>query len=298
MKKRAGIFALLLILILTGCRPVLGNNPGSLDSEGGSPSVGRPSAPVPEKEEKTFIFRDVRGNVYTAVLNEAVAPSPYDITKFNALGHHMEYEDEDYETSLGVDVSYHQGRINWQEVADSGMEFAIIRIGFRGYGKTGSLNEDREFRRNLAGAKAAGLKVGIYFFAQAINEEEAVEEAEYVLSLLGEEDLDLEIVYDPESILGDEARTDGVTGEQFTKNTRAFCDRIREAGFKPMVYANMMWEAFMLDLSMLSDIPVWYADYEVRPQTPYDFTMWQYTCEGRVAGIDGDVDINIRLERR
>ena len=116
-----------------------------------------------------------------------------------------------------------------------------------------------------------------------------------MLEHLKEYDIQLPVVYDPESILDDEARTDNVTPEQFTKNTRTFCDRIKAAGYQPMIYANMLWEAFELDLEQLSDLPVWYADYEPLPQTPYHFDYWQYTNQGSVDGITGNVDINIRM---
>jgi GH25 family lysozyme M1 (1,4-beta-N-acetylmuramidase) len=196
---------------------------------------------------------------------------------------------------LGVDVSHHQHYIDWEKVKAQGYEFAILRIGYRGYGKTGSLNRDKEFERNLQNAHAAGLDVGVYFFAQAINEEEAREEAELVLEILNGRSLELPVVYDPESILDAEARTDNVSGEQFTKNTQVFCEIIKNAGYEPMVYSNMLWEAYELDLTQLQGIPVWYADYEPLPQTPYHFEYWQYTNEGTVDGISGGVDLNIQM---
>ena len=118
---------------------------------------------------------------------------------------------------------------------------------------------------------------------------------EALIAFCKEEKLDLPVVYDPESILDAEARTDDVSGEQFTKNTVAFTKAIKDAGYEPMVYSNMLWEAFELDLKELPDIPIWYADYEPLPQTPYDFTMWQYSNEGNVKGISGVVDLDIQL---
>ena len=126
-----------------------------------------------------------------------------------------------------------------------------------------------------------------------MNEEEAREEADFVLRILGKRKLQLPVIYDPESITGDNARTDGVSGEQFTLNTLAFCKEIREAGFEAGVYANMLWEAYQLDLAKLEGIPIWYADYEPQPQTPYRFTWWQYTDKGSVDGVSGPVDLNI-----
>ena len=106
------------------------------------------------------------------------------------------------------------------------------------------------------------------------------------------------VVYDPEHILEDEARTDGVTGEQFTQNAKVFCKEIEEAGYDAMIYSNMLWEAYELDLEKLLDYPIWYADYEELPQTPYRFSMWQYSSTGSVPGIEGNVDLNIQLPKK
>ena len=169
----------------------------------------------------------------------------------------------------------------------------FIRIGYRGYGSSGVLKLDNMFYQNIKGAQKAGLDVGVYFFAQAINEQEALEEAQFVLDALKGYELQLPVVYDPEHIRDDDARTDNVSGEQFTKNTIAFCNAIKEAGFEPMIYSNMVWEAFYFDMIQLQDYPIWYADYELVPQTPYDFTFWQYSEKGSVDGIEGIVDLNV-----
>lgn len=139
------------------------------------------------------------------------------------------------------------------------------------------------------------MDVGVYFFSQAVNEKEASQEAEFVLENLQGYELQLPVVYDPESILDDEARTDDVTGAQFTKNTIVFCEKIKEAGYQPMIYSNMLWEAFQFDLEQLAAYPIWYADYEPLPQTPYAFDIWQYSNEGIVDGIDSAVDLDIQL---
>ena len=244
-----------------------------------------------QEKEETFVFRDVFGKEYKTVINPGIPACRYDKSRFFRNGDRMSYEGE--ETMLGVDVSHHQGKINWQKVKSAGYDFAVLRIAYRGYGKTGSLNADRMFEQYYRDAKAAGLKIGVYFFAQAINKGEAKEEAEYVLSILDGRKLELPVVYDPESILDDEARTDDVSGAQFTANTQVFCATIKAGGYDPMIYANMLWEAFELDLTKLVGIPVWYADYEKLPQTPYDFEMWQYTNEGNVPGIKGKCDLDI-----
>ena len=250
-----------------------------------------------ETEQKILTFRDVYGEEYQTVIDPEVPSNPYDVSRFVHDGYKLKYDDEGYDCLLGIDVSHHQGDVDWNSIKEQGYDFAFLRIGFRGYGNEGSLNRDKTFEQNYENARAAGLDVGVYFFAQAINEEEAEEEARYVLNILNGRELELPVVYDPESILDDEARTDNVTAEQFTKNTRAFCDAVKNAGYSPMVYSNMLWEAFQLDLAKLSDIPIWYADYEDVPQTPYDFEFWQYSNEGRVSGVSGTADLNIRMRR-
>ena len=110
-------------------------------------------------------------------------------------------------------------------------------------------------------------------------------------------ELQLPVVFDPERIRDDEARTDDVAGEQFTKNTVLFCEKMKEAGYQPMVYSNMVWEAFEFDMEQLADYPIWYADYETMPQTPYDFTFWQFTEKGYVDGIEGQLDLDVQFCR-
>jgi GH25 family lysozyme M1 (1,4-beta-N-acetylmuramidase) len=249
-------------------------------------------------------FVDVRGNAYQVEIQPEWKKHTYASDGFIHDGDTLSYssETDNITSKMGVDVSNYQGNIDWEKVKAAGYEFAFIRIGFRGYGESGSLNPDKRYKENLQGALDAGLDVGVYFFSQAVSEEESVEEAEYVLSLLDEADISVEqlalpIVFDPENILDDEARTDDVTGEQFTQNATAFCERIREAGAAPMIYCNMLWEAYKLDLGVLSDYPVWYADYEELPQTPYAFEFWQYSESAHVDGISGAVDVDIWLIR-
>lgn len=153
---------------------------------------------------------------------------------------------------------------------------------------------------NIKNAQAAGLDVGVYFFSQAVSEAEAVEEADFCFDILAEagitdaSQLDMPVVFDPESILHDDSRTDNVSGEQFTKNCIAFCNEVESRGFDSMIYANTTWEAYMLDLGKLHDYPIWYADYAQEVQSPYDYVMWQYSEKGEVPGIDGPVDLNIQ----
>ena len=196
---------------------------------------------------------------------------------------------------FGIDVSSYQQNIDWQAVKADGVEFAILRIGYRGY-ETGQITEDKYFRRNLEGAKAAGIETGVYFFSQALTPEEALEEADYVISLLSETgaELTFPVIFDWEFPTDeDPARTGGMAGEIQTACCRAFCDRIREAGFEPMYYSTINTAIFRYDMGELSDIPLWLADYNRTCSFTYDYKMWQYSCSGVVDGIEGLVDLNI-----
>ena len=245
--------------------------------------------------EKEWVFVDGMGLEY-----EMVVDYKANLNTYSEKGYYYEnkrpcYDGKGYTYRHGVDVSYYQEDIDWERVREDGIEFAIIRLGYRGYGAAGTLNLDPRYEQYIQGAKDAGLDVGVYFFAQAINEQEAVEEAEFVLQHLNGRELEMPIVYDPETVLEDGARTTGVSREQFTKNAIAFCERIKEAGYQPMIYCNMLWQAFELDMSELTEYPIWYADYEPYPQTPYHFEIWQFTQKGSVDGIKGNVDINLQL---
>lgn len=245
-----------------------------------------------------FSFVDVFGNPYEVSISDVYPPTEYQKEYFYNSGQNLCYEDDDYYTRQGIDVSNHQGDIDWQAVKTSGIDFAIIRLGYRGYAEEGSVNVDKHFYQNIRDAQAAGIDVGVYFFAQAVSEEEAIEEARFVLNHLMGYSLQLPVVYDPENILNDIARTDNVSGEQFTKNTLAFCKIIEDAGYEPMIYSNMLWEAYQFDMEQLNMYPFWYADYEPLPQSPYAYRFLQYSDSGHVDGINGIVDLDIEFIKK
>lgn len=250
----------------------------------------------PDGPDKNMIsFRDVYGVTYQVSFNELADTHDYDLSCFTDDGGFKAYEALGYTSRTGIDVSKFQGDIDWQTVRKQGIDYAFIRIGNRGYGEEGTLNTDGKYLQNIEGAKEAGIDVGVYFYSQAVSEEEALEEAEYVLNLLEGIELDYPVVYDAEYVIEAEARTDGVGARQFTKNTIAFCERIEEAGYEPVIYATMKWEAYALQMDRVNKYEKWYADYEELPQTPYDFTYWQYTNEGQLEGIDGPVDLNLEI---
>ena len=226
-----------------------------------------------------------------------IALNTYDASQFVAQGDFLTYDG----AVMGVDVSEHQGTIDWQAVKDAGMEFAILRIGYRGMTE-GLLNLDATFEENYQGALDAGLKVGVYFFSQAVSQEEAKEEADFVLETLNGRELSYPVVFDWETPIpsqdlpAEDLRAYNMSGEEVTRFAKAFCQRIEESGRKACVYTNkhMAYNAF--NLEELKDYPLWYAEYQPAPSLYYSFRIWQYSASGTVPGISGSVDLNLCFE--
>ena len=192
----------------------------------------------------------------------------------------------------GIDVSKFQGTIDWNAVSADGITFAIIRCGYRGYG-SGALVEDATFRRNIQGATAAGIQVGVYFYSQAIDEAEAVEEASMVLSLVQGYSLPYGVYFDTEKVAGDTGRADGISAAQRTANAVAFCETIRNAGYTPGVYSYASWFYNSLNFANISKYRTWIAQYRDTLDFAYSYNIWQYSSQGSVSGIKGNVDMNL-----
>lgn len=192
---------------------------------------------------------------------------------------------------LGIDVSTHQGLIDWGQVADAGVSFAIIRAGYRGSTK-GNLYEDELFWDNLNGAKEAGLKVGVYFFSQALTVEEAVEEAEYVLDILDGEPLELPVYFDWEQIAG-LSRVSDPGKLPLTECSEAFCETVRQQGYTPGVYFNQDYGYAYLDFVRLQNYELWLAEYGDNPTFRYRYDCLQYTDAGNIPGIETTVDMDL-----
>ena len=184
-------------------------------------------------------------------------------------------------TLTGIDVSEHQGEIDWSKVAADGVDFAMLRLGYRG-STQGSLYMDEYFQRNIAAAQAAGVPVGVYFYSQATTVAEAEGHG-----------VTVPVVFDWEVVGGEAARTYAVSRRTLCQCAKAFCDAVKEAGYKPMIYFTRYLGYRKYILRSLTDYGFWYAEYESRPRFAFDFDMWQYSETGRVSGIDGNVDMNI-----
>ena len=211
---------------------------------------------------------------------------------------YMTYSEDGVHVTLGVDVSVHQGEIDWQKVADVGIDFAMIRVGYRGYGSAGKMMGDTRFLDNIQGALDAGLDVGIYYFSQAITVEEARQEAAYVVEQLAPYRITYPVVFDWErqNYAGSRTQTIPQT-DLLCAMANAFCADIEAAGYDAMIYFYQNLAYNNLDLSQLTDYPFWLAQYTDYPSFYYDFDMWQYTSSGRVPGISGNVDLNLRFFR-
>lgn len=217
------------------------------------------------------------------------------------------YQGDAFDTRFGIDVSAYQNRasenrtIDWDAVRDDGVDFAMVRIGFRGTG-TGSLNADEYYAENIEGAMAAGLETGVYFFAQAITVEEAIEEAEFVLELLEEHDINGPVAYDWE-MHDSSYRVYGTEPEMATACAVAFCERVAEAGYTPMIYAGQYVSYIKYDQGAIAPYLFWYPEYKNTeselwaPTVYYQMDYWQFTSNCQIDGIGGTVDANIQFIR-
>ena len=204
------------------------------------------------------------------------------------------YTGSDYQVLRGIDVSEHQHEIDWAQVAASGVDYAYVRLGYRGYTE-GGLFEDPYFRANVEGALANGLQVSVYFFSQAISVQEAIEEAEYVLARIRDYNITLPVVYDWEKINGETAaRTDNLDFSILNDCAVAFCDTVKNAGYEPAIYFNRHLGYYGYDLSRMTDYDFWFALPESSfPNFYYAVDMWQYSFTEQVPGIAEPTDMNL-----
>ncbi len=242
--------------------------------------------------DDVIVYKGDDGIVY-APIDEKLPKNSYDFDNLVRVDGEIQYHENGVSTGIkGIDVSKYQGDIEWKKVKADNVDYAIIRLGYRGY-ETGKILLDEYYEKNIKGAIDAGVKVGVYFFSQAITVEEAIEEADMVLEYIKDYDITYPVVFDAEEMLGESVRTNTLTTTQRTDITLAFCEKIKAAGYKPMIYANIKWFVAQLDMSRLTEYDKWFAQYFKSPFFPYDFHMWQYTAKGKVDGIKGDVDLNI-----
>lgn len=208
------------------------------------------------------------------------------------------YDDGNYKSILIADISKFDSDIDFNELKNIGVEGVMIRVLWRGYTE-GGIYIDELFEEHYKNAKAAGLKVGYYVFSQALNEDEAKQEADILLANIENRDCDLFICYDYESPGAEEGRIHPLTKEERTKHALYFCDYIKEKGYKPIVYANNDWALNYYDIETIaSSYPVWYAQYTDSPDFPVKVLLWQYTDSYKMEGVSKPIDMNLMLVKK
>ena len=222
---------------------------------------------------------------------EGVDVSRFGDEDFSRVDGVITYTGDEYEVRRGIDVSEHQHGIDWAQVAQSGVDFAFIRVGYRGYSK-GGLVEDAYFRANIEGALQNGVDVGVYIYSQAINVQEALEEAQFVLDRISGYNISLPVVFDWE-IDNDEARTADLGNETLNQCAVAFCEKMKQAGYEPCVYFNRSFGYYKFDLSLLDDYAFWVAVPGEFPDFYYDCEFWQYSFVETVPGVNTECDMNL-----
>ena len=254
--------------------------------------------PEPEKEDPstdgkhTKIIND-NGEEEWVLINKHLDMHSYDFANLVSQSGLLHYFEAGEETSfVGVDISKYQARVDFNKLKKAGVDFCMIRVGARGYG-TGQLILDEYFQENMKRATDAGLEIGVYFFSQAINQEEVMEEANMVLEYIADYNVTYPVAFDMEYIDNDTARVEQLSKEEKTEIAKTFMDTVKAAGYTPILYGKKEWLIKKLDMTELDEYDVWLSQYEDIPDYPYEFTMWQYTNQGTVDGISGKVDLNI-----
>ena len=251
----------------------------------------KPAAPSKPAEPVYSGWRTVGGKTY---YYDPGTNKP--VTGIRAIDNKLYYFDANgvqTAANFGIDVSKYQSKIDWQQVKQAGVNFVIIRIGYRGYG-SGTLVQDPLFEQHFTNARNAGLKVGVYFFSQAVNENEAREEAQGCWYVLNGRGLDYPIYFDSEASGASNGggRADGLGQTDRTKCAIAFCEEVKALGYQPGVYASTQWFRKRLDLSQLTGYSIWNAHYNVA-SSPIACNLWQGSCSARISGYSGQLDVNI-----
>ena len=249
-------------------------------------------AATPDPHAGEVLVANGRGGEYWVKDYETLPVMALDEAAFVPDGEYINYIGTDAEALRGVDVSEHQGEIDWAAAAADGLDFAIVRVGYRGW-SLGGVFEDLYFRQNVEGALANGLRVGVYFFSQAVKPEEAREEARFLLERVADYDLALPVFYDWESIDSGPARTNGMTGAEVTDCALAFAEEVAAAGKSCGVYFYRDLGYKFYELDRLAGLEFWAGAAGSTPDFHYKHTVWQFSFTGQVSGIEGDCDLDL-----
>lgn len=254
----------------------------------------RETEPDPDPHEGQVYLNDGANMVWhTPLVNVPV--STVEPNEFVLDGERIRYTGASFATRWGVDVSNHQGSIDWEALKSQGIEFAYLRVGLRGYGAQGTLYTDRSFESYYEGARAAGIDVGVYFFSQALTVREAADEALFALKLLDGRTLQLPVYYDWETVSSDDSRTADCDKRYLTACASAFCSIIERGGYESGIYLNRQQGYYHYDLRSLSGRSLWVADYADYPDFYYAYDVWQYANDAALDGVNTVVDLNLEF---
>ncbi len=247
----------------------------------------------PSKDGKHTLVRLSDGEEEWVLINPYLEKNTYDFSNLTMRQKQLAYyADGNTYSYVGADLSKYNEEVDFQVLKESGVSFVMLRLGMRGYG-SGELMPDERFAEYMAKAMEAELNIGVYFYSQAITEEEAAEEANFVIQNLENYPITYPVAFDMEYVANDTARVESLTREEKTNMAKVFLDTVKEAGYQPMVYGTKEWLLKHVDLTKLTEYDIWLSQQEDVPDYPYQFQMWQYSKEGNLSGVNGDVNLNI-----
>lgn len=249
----------------------------------------------PATDGKHTLVTNRDGSEEWVLISPYLTKNTFDFTKMEDKAGLKRYMENGRKTSyVGVDISKHTGKVNFSSLKAAGVDYVMIRLGSRGY-STGQITLDENFKENIEGAIEAQLDVGIYFYSQAISQDEAVQEANFVAQNLEpyRAHIKYPVAFNMGFVSNDKSRIEGLSREDKTAVSISFLDAVRASGYVPMVYGDKEWLLKEVDLTKLQDYDVWLSQEEEIPDYPYRYAMWQYNTDGVLNGIDGGADLNI-----
>lgn len=249
----------------------------------------------PSTDGKHTLVKKSDGTEEWVLISPYLTKNTYDFTNLSETANLRKYTDNGKKISyVGVDISKHNGNVNFRSMKSAGIDYVMIRLGARGY-STGQISLDDNFVQNMEAAIDAGLDIGVYFYSQAVTLEEVTQEANFVVQNLApyKEHINYPVAFDMENVANDKARIDGLSRDDKTSIAAAFLSGVQAAGYIPMIYGNKEWLIKNIDLAQLQNYDVWLSQDEDIPDYPYQYTMWQYTTTGVLNGVTGDANLNL-----
>lgn len=249
-----------------------------------------------EEEVRRVQVKHADGTKEWVDLSDDIARNKYDLSKLAYEKSVMNYyEDGKVVSKCGVDLSANQGDVDFDKLKNAGCDFVMIKVGSRGY-SSGKIVMDANYQDNLEAAKRAGLDIGVYFCSQAVTKAEARDEADELLGAISGYKIKYPVVFVMENVEGDMARIEALDMADRTQIAKAFLNRVKDAGYKPMIYGDKEWLLTMVDMEALQGYDVWYAQDSDKPDYPYEFTMWQYDSDAKIKGITGDAAMTVSFK--